>query len=115
MCEPFGSLSEEQRDSILALFALDDFLEEKAQTFSRRAQGIFQETSTVQNDAYKRLLDEQRELAVRLSKLTNFLENKESLVFAKLTCEDVELLIRQRAVMSEYNSILAERIARWKN
>lgn len=59
----------------------------------------------------ERVVKEQLELSINIEKLDNFLQTD---IF-KLTPEnEQQLLLRQHNVMSQYNSILEQRINLWK-
>lgn len=56
----------------------------------------------------ERLLEEKKELDIKLDKLTNFLKSE---MFKKISPIDAILLENQRTIMVEYSAILAQRIA----
>lgn len=56
----------------------------------------------------QRVIDEKNELESRLAKLGSFI--KESPIYRGLPEKERERLVRQESCMTEYSSILAERI-----
>ena len=56
----------------------------------------------------QRVVDEKRELDEKLAKLSSFVCTP---IFASLDCRESERLQRQHDVMTEYSTILGERIA----
>lgn len=59
----------------------------------------------------QRVIDEKKELDIKLDKLTDFLKSERS---KTVSLPDIELLVKQQDVMSEYSSILARRIVNFK-
>jgi len=62
-------------------------------------------------DWQKRVIEERNELRAKLEKLSDFVGDRDSLY--KLPNKDIELLGRQHESMTEYISILNERIGRF--
>lgn len=59
-----------------------------------------------------RVLKEREELDARLEKLSNFLRDQE--LKTKLNPADLDLLFRQRSIMTEYSDILSAWIERFE-
>ncbi len=60
----------------------------------------------------QRVLDEHKELTLRLTKLTAFIGGP---TFTGLKADEQERLYRQRLIMREYQAVLDQRIAAWEN
>ena len=62
-------------------------------------------------EVYKRLREEQRELAVRIGRLEQFIDNHDSKGMSKELCDDYMSLLRdQLESMKHYNVCLVQRI-----
>ena len=62
------------------------------------------------DDFRSRLIAESMELKDRLAKLRDFINGKK---FRHLDRRDRELLYQQQGIMSAYNDVLEQRLARW--
>lgn len=85
-----------------------DFWNESSLTLSRKA-GINMEQTTELKPHQKRVVDEKTELDDKLSKLKSFIDG--NAIFAGLPDDEKKRLVRQHSCMTEYSSILGERIA----
>ena len=60
----------------------------------------------------QRVIDEKTELDSKISKLSEF---KMTAIFVSLAADEQERLIRQHSCMTEYSTILGERIAAFQS
>lgn len=60
----------------------------------------------------QRVVDEKKELDERITKLSAFIDNQNGPA-SKLPSIEFNLLWRQRIVMQEYSTVLAERMSLW--